>query len=240
MRPANPSGEERTDSPKRQKVVAESIENVGRGYINRGELIAPGQCILSVPLETCWSVPQALEDADFLSSISKEALKLLDPETILALYLLFVRDHQQNYEQKAVHIAQIPKTYMSAPMYNKAAQLGTNSSFDLICKQILTQIEQDYALLSQHLKNWSFGLYDFYLTIYRDDFKWALCTIQSRSMDFLFDGSHLRLLCPDADMLNHSFTSNARHQLNLEAKAVEIASTTSIASGEQVDAARFN
>ncbi len=54
-------------------------------------------------------------------------------------------------------------------------------------------------------------------------------------MDFLFEGSHLRLLCPDADLLNHSFAPNARHQLNLETKAVEIVSTASIASGEQVD-----
>jgi hypothetical protein len=224
------SGEIERDT-KRQKIVAEAIENEGRGWINRGEEeIAVDKTLLSVTLVSCWSVPQALEDTDFISSFqSEEALKSLDPEIILALYVLFVRDHPQNYEGKADHLTQIPKTYTSALFYNES-QLVTNSSFDLICKQALAQVEEDLAKVSHILKNWSINL---------DSFKWAMSTIQSRSMDFLFDGQHLRLLVPEADLTNHSFSPNARHQLNLEEKCVEIVSTSAIATGQQVFAYFF-
>ncbi|KAL3894317.1 MAG: hypothetical protein SGCHY_005346 [Lobulomycetales sp.] len=208
-------------------VEVQDISGQGKGLVNRDGPISPQSLLLSVPLEACWSVPGILEDAVFLSAVKDgEFQTALDPERMLSLYLLYVRDHIQQYPERREHLENLPKTYENALFYTPE-QLVTNCSFDLTVSHLLKQVEADYVNVCGLIVDpvWRFTL---------EDYKWALASIQSRSMDFLLDGQHLRLLVPFADFMNHSFSPNATHQLNLETKSVEIVAAAPIAKGEQI------
>jgi len=216
--------------PKRTKfhhesVAIEAISNQGRGLVNTsGKVLATGTCLLSVPLEQCWSLQYAAADKQFTSTLGSELPNSLDQESILALHLLYVKMHQENYPDRSAHLEQLPQSYNSSPFFSFDL-LSANATFHQLTSQLLSQIAKDYANIIVKITGWSFNL---------EQWKWAVATVQSRCMDFISDGNSVRLLVPIADMINHALSPNAIHRLNLETNCVEIMSTRDIADKDQI------
>ena len=66
-------------------------------------------------------------------------------------------------------------------------------------------------------------------------YKWALCTVWSRAMDFaLPDGKSIRLMAPFADMLNHSFEVKQCHAYDLSSGSLSVLAGKDYEAGDQV------
>ncbi|KAH7317452.1 hypothetical protein BKA65DRAFT_571145 [Rhexocercosporidium sp. MPI-PUGE-AT-0058] len=150
-----------------------------------------GEKILTIPHDVLWTVEHAFADP-FLGPALLSTLPPLSVDDTLATYILFVRSRGSGYDGLRSHVAALPANYTSSVFFAEAEL------------ELDRQIEDDHRELVVRL----FGRYqELFLrdkfTI--EDYKWALCTVWSRAIDFkLPDGGSIRLLAPFADMLNHS------------------------------------
>ncbi|KAK4204301.1 putative histone-lysine N-methyltransferase [Triangularia verruculosa] len=164
-----------------------------------------GESILTIPSGNLWTVEHAHADP-LLGPALRSARPPLSVEDTLATYLLFVRSREESgYDGLRSHLATLPTSYSSSIFFAEdELEVCAGSSLYTITKQLEQSIEDDYRALFVRVFVQYPGLFPLgKFTI--EDYKWALCTVWSRAMDFVLpDGKSIRLLAPFADMLNHS------------------------------------
>ncbi|KAK2730807.1 hypothetical protein FQN57_004127, partial [Myotisia sp. PD_48] len=183
---------------------------IGRG-VRTLQHFKEGERILTIPANILWTVEHAYADS-LLGPALRSAQPPLSIDDTLAIYLLFVRSRESGYDGMRSHLAAMPKSYFSSICFTEdELEVCAGTSLYAITKQLERCIEVDYRalvvrLLVQHRDLFPLGKF----TI--EDYKWALCTVWSRAMDFVLpDGKSIRLLAPFADMLNHSSDARQCH-----------------------------
>ncbi|KAL6886101.1 N-methyltransferase [Trichoderma longibrachiatum] len=193
-----------------------------------------GEKILTIPSDVLWSVEHAYGDP-LLGPAIRSSLPPLTVEDILAIYILFVRSRESGYDGRRTHVSALPGSYSSSIFFSEE-ELGVcaGSSLYTITKQLEQRIQDDYKHLVVRLLEHHpdlFPLDKFTL----EDYKWALCTVWSRSMDFtLPTGSSIRLLAPFADMLNHSSEVKQCHAYDVESGDLSVLAGKDYEVGDQV------
>ncbi|UKZ47468.1 hypothetical protein TrVGV298_001686 [Trichoderma virens] len=178
---------------------------IGRG-VRTLRCFKQGERILTIPSGCLWTVEHAYADA-VLGPVLRSAQPPLSVEDTLAIYILFVRSRESGYDGLRSHVAALPASYSSSIFFeDDELEVCAGSSLYTITRQLEQRIEEDYRGLVVRV----FGLHlDLFplnkFTIENVGYKWALCTVWSRAMDFVLpNGNPLRLLAPFADMVNHS------------------------------------
>ncbi|KAJ8132753.1 hypothetical protein O1611_g870 [Lasiodiplodia mahajangana] len=175
----------------------------GRGVKTRRRF-KEGERILTIPSGILWTVEHAYADP-LLGPALRSVGPPLSVEDVLATYILFVRSRESGYDGLRSHIAALPTGYSSSIFFTEdELEVCAGTSLYTITKQLEGSIEDDYRALVVRLLVSHPDLFPLdRFTI--EDYKWALCTVWSRAMDFaLPGGKSVRLLAPFADMLNHS------------------------------------
>ncbi|KAL2075202.1 hypothetical protein VTL71DRAFT_144 [Oculimacula yallundae] len=177
--------------------------NTGRG-VRTLRRFKEGEKILTIPHGVLWTVKHAYADPA-LGPALLSARPPLTVDNTLATYILFVRSRGSGYDGMGSHVASMPASYTSSIFFTED-ELGTcvGTSLYTTTKQLDRQIEADFTELVERLFDRHQELFPRHkFTI--EDYKWALCTVWSRAMDFkLGDGTSIRVVAPFADMFNHS------------------------------------
>ncbi|UKZ61624.1 uncharacterized protein TrAtP1_002884 [Trichoderma atroviride] len=175
----------------------------GRGVRTRRRF-QQGERILTIPGDSLWTVEHADSDP-LLGPVLRSVQPPLSVEDTLAVYLLFVRLREHGYEGPRSHVAAMPARYSSSIFFNEdELEVCAGTSLYTITKQLEERIEDDYRVLVMRVFTQHPDLLPL-AKISIQDYKWALCTVWSRAMDFVLpNGKPLRVLAPFADMINHS------------------------------------
>ncbi|PKK54710.1 hypothetical protein CI102_484 [Trichoderma harzianum] len=163
-----------------------------------------GERILTIPSDCLWTVEHVYADP-LLGPVLRSTEPPLSVEDTLAIYLLFVRSRESGYDGPRSHVAALPASYSSSIFFEEdELEVCAGTSLYTVTNQLKQIIEDDYRGLVMRLLGLHpdlFPLDKFTIA----DYKWALCSIWSRAMDFVLpDGKSLRVLAPFADMFNHS------------------------------------
>ncbi|KAL6795151.1 SET domain-containing protein [Trichoderma sp. SZMC 28012] len=118
---------------------------------------------------------------------------------------VWTRSCESGYDGPRSHVAALPASYSSSIFFEEdELEVCAGTSLYTVTKQLKQIIEDGHRGLVMRLLGLHpdlFPLDKFTIA----DYKWALCSIWSRAMDFVLpDGKSLRILAPFADMLNHS------------------------------------
>lgn len=193
-----------------------------------------GEKILTIPCGSLWTVEQAHADS-LLGPALRSVRPPLSVEDILATYILFVRSRESGYDGLRSHVAALPSSYSSSIFFaEEELEVCAGTSLYTVTKQLEQRIEDDYRalvmrLLVQHRD--LFPLEQFTI----EDYKWALCTVWSRAMDFVLPGGNsIRLLAPFADMLNHSDNVKQCHAYDSSSKTLSVLAGKDYEAGDQV------
>ncbi|EHA56179.1 hypothetical protein MGG_14610 [Pyricularia oryzae 70-15] len=193
-----------------------------------------GEKILTIPCGSLWTVEQAHADS-LLGPALRSVRPPLSVEDILATYILFVRSRESGYDGLRSHVAALPSSYSSSIFFaEEELEVCAGTSLYTVTKQLEQRIEDDYRalvmrLLVQHRD--LFPLEQFTI----EDYKWALCTVWSRAMDFVLPGGNsIRLLAPFADMLNHSDNVKQCHAYDSSSKTLSVLAGKDYEAGDQL------
>lgn len=205
----------------------------GRGVKTRRHF-KQGETILTIPHSTLWTAEHAYADPT-LGPVIRSISPPLSVEDALAVHLLFVRSRKSGYDGPRKHVAALPASYSSSIFFSRdELEVCAGTSLYTITKQLELRIEADYKSLIVRVLGQNPDLLPLdEFTI--QDYKWALCTIWSRAMDFtLPDGKSLRLLAPYADMLNHSSEVEQCHAYDASSRNVSILAGKDYEAGQQI------
>ncbi|KAK1759107.1 putative histone-lysine N-methyltransferase [Echria macrotheca] len=193
-----------------------------------------GERILTIPNNVLWTVEHAYADP-LLGPALRSTQPQLSVEDALATYILFVRSRYSGYDGLRSHLAALPTGYSSSVFFTEdELEVYAGTSLYTITRELEQRIKDDYRslvtrLFAQHLD--LFPLERFTI----EDYKWALCTVWSRSMDFgLSDGNSIRLLAPFADMLNHSSEVKQCHVYDISSGDLSVLAGKDYEAGDQV------
>ncbi|QUC15773.1 uncharacterized protein UV8b_00014 [Ustilaginoidea virens] len=205
----------------------------GRGVRTR-KLFKQGQNILTIPCRTLWTVEHAHADA-ILGPALRSASPPLSVDDTLAIYILFVRSHDSGYDGLRSHVAALPASYSSSIFFTEdQLKVCAGTSLYTATRQLQQRVEDDYRDLVVRV----LGPYPDLFPLDRftvKDYKWALCTVWSRAMDFVLpDGKSVRLLAPFADMLNHSSTAKQCHVYDATSGNLSVLAGKDYEAGDQV------
>ncbi|KAL2165025.1 hypothetical protein VTH06DRAFT_321 [Thermothelomyces fergusii] len=192
-----------------------------------------GERILTIPAGSLWTVEHAYADS-LVGPALRSAQPPLSAEDTLATYLLFVRSRESGYDGLRSHVAALPRSYSSSIFFTEEElEICAGTSLYTITKHLKERIWDDYRALVVRvleLHPHLFPLEKFTL----EDYKWALCTIWSRAMDFVLpDGKSMRLLAPFADMLNHSFEVKQCHVYDVSSGNLSVLAGKDYEPGDQ-------
>ncbi|KAJ2905712.1 Rubis-subs-bind domain containing protein [Zalerion maritima] len=193
-----------------------------------------GERVLTIPCGSLWTVEHAYADP-LLEPVLRSARPPLSVEDALAMYILFVRSRESGYDDLRSHVAALPTSYSSSIFFGEdELEVCAGTSLYKITKQLERQIEDDYRGLDVRVLGQYRDLFPLEkFTI--EDYKWALCTVWSRAMDFeLPDGNSIRLLAPLADMLNHSSEVKQCHVHDALSKNLSVLAGKDYEAGDQV------
>ncbi|CCC12973.1 hypothetical protein SMACR_06115 [Sordaria macrospora] len=193
-----------------------------------------GEKILTIPSSILWTVEHAYADP-LLGPALCSVQPPLSPEDTLTTYLLFVRSRESGYDGQRSHVAALPTSYSSSIFFTEEElEVCAGTSLYTITKQLEQSIEDDHRALVMQLfiqHRDLFPLDKFSI----EDYKWALCTVWSRRMDFqLRDGKSMRLLAPFADMLNHSSEAKPCHVYDVSSGNLSVLAGKDYEPGDQV------
>ncbi|KAI0143818.1 hypothetical protein GGR57DRAFT_341016 [Xylariaceae sp. FL1272] len=205
----------------------------GRGIQTRRSFKQWDQ-IFTIPKAALWTVKQAQADP-LIGSILRTTQPPLSIENIFIIYILFVRSRQTGYEGQRTHVAALPQSYSSSIFFTEEElDVCQGSSLYDVTKQLDQQIQNDYrelviSVFARHPDLFPLDVF----TI--DSYKWGLCTIWSRGMDFQQPGGEsIRLLAPFADMLNHSPDAKQCHAYDFKSGDLTILAGKGYEAGDQV------
>nr|QPK41098.1 SET-9 [Sordaria fimicola]QPK41099.1 SET-9 [Sordaria fimicola]QPK41100.1 SET-9 [Sordaria fimicola] len=193
-----------------------------------------GEKILTIPAGILWTVKHAYADA-LLGPALRSAQPPLSVEDTLATYNLFVKSRESGYDGQRSHIAALPASYSSSILFAEDdLEACAGTSLYTITKQLEQSIEDDHRALVVRLFVQHPDLFPLdKFTV--EDYKWALCTVWSRAMDFvLADGNSIRLLAPFADMLNHTSEVKQCHVYDPSSGTLSVFAGKDYEAGDQV------
>ncbi|KAF2001546.1 SET domain-containing protein [Amniculicola lignicola CBS 123094] len=209
------------------------FSDTGRG-VRTLRRFKDGEEILTIPHGVLWTVEHAYADP-FLGPALLSTRPPLSVDDTLAMYILFVQSRGSGYDGLGSHVAALPASYTSSIFFAEAElEVCAGTSLHTVTKQLHRQIKDDYRglvvrLLEQHQELFPRDKF----TI--EDYKWALCTVWSRAMDFkLPNGDSIRLLAPFADMLNHSSEVRQSHVYDVLSGDVSVLAGKDYELGDQV------
>jgi len=209
------------------------FSDTGRGVRTR-QRFEEGENILTIPHRVLWTVKHAYADP-LLGPALRSTRPPLSVDDTLATYILFVRSCGSGYDGLRSHVAALPASYTSSIFFTETElEVCAGTSLYTTTKQLDRQIKDDHSGLVARL----FGRHQQLFppdkfTI--KDYKWALCTVWSRAMDFqLPDGDSIRLLAPFADMLNHSSEVKQCHAYDALSGNLSVLAGKNYESGDQV------
>jgi histone-lysine N-methyltransferase SETD3 len=199
---------------------------IGRGLQAR-KSFSNSESILSVPIQFCWKAQDIL-DHPILSQIN-ELLEIRSDDA-LAILLMYakVKPSQDSIRDKIwkEHLKGIPNAYTNSIFLTEAElDWARGSSLSVINGLLQSQIQNDFnelvVIMSKYPNVFPLELFTFTL------YKWALCTIWSRAMDFAIPQPNgttqtLRTIVPFADFINGSLSVDQCHQYNPYTGMVEI------------------
>ncbi|EFY90674.1 putative histone-lysine N-methyltransferase [Metarhizium acridum CQMa 102] len=205
----------------------------GRG-VRTLKCFKEGENILTIPSGILWTVEHAYADS-ILGPVLRSTSLPLSVEDTLAIYILFVRSRKSGYDGPRNHVAALPASYSSSIFFMEdQLEVCAGTSLYTITKQLEQRIEDDYrGLVVRMLGQYPdlFPLDKFTV----EDYKWALCTVWSRAMDFVLpDGKSIRLLAPFADMLNHSSEAKQCHVYDASSGNLSVLAGKDYEAGDQV------
>ncbi|KAF2010578.1 SET domain-containing protein [Aaosphaeria arxii CBS 175.79] len=209
------------------------FSDTGRGIRTRRHF-EKGEKILTITHDVLWTVKHAYDDP-FLGPALLSTQPPLSVDDTLATYLLFVRSRGSGYDGPRSHVAAMPTNYTSTIFFAEAElEVCAGSSLYTTTKQLDQQIEADYEELVVRLFGRDQEIFPRdKFTI--EDYKWALCTVWSRAMDFkLPNGDSIRLLAPFADMLNHSSEVERCHTYDVSSGNLYVLAGKGYEPGDQV------
>ncbi|PVH92648.1 RuBisCo LSMT C-terminal, substrate-binding domain-containing protein [Periconia macrospinosa] len=208
------------------------FSDTGRG-VRALRRFEEGEKILTIPHGVLWTVKHAYADP-FLGPALLSTRPPLSVDDTLATYVLFVRSRESGYDGLGSHVAALPASYTLSIFFTEAElEVCAGTSLYTTTKQLNRQIEDDYKDLVVRL----FGRHQELFP--RDKFtienyKWALCSLWSRAMDFkLPDGDSIRLLAPFADMLNHSSEVERCHSYDVLSGNLSVLAGKNYEPGDQ-------
>ncbi|KAK3402314.1 hypothetical protein B0T20DRAFT_136626 [Sordaria brevicollis] len=207
--------------------------DTGRG-VKTTRSFKEGEKILTIPAKILWTVKHAYADP-LLGPALKSAQPPLSVEDTLAIYLLFVKSRESGYEGQRSHVAALPTSYSSSILFEEdELEVAAGTSLYTITKQLEQSIEDDHRSLLVRL----FIQYPDLFPLDKfgiDDYKWALCTVWSRAMDFVLpNGTPVRLLAPFADMLNHTSSVKQCHAYDPSTGNLSVLAGKDYQPGDQV------
>ncbi|KXX78241.1 Histone-lysine N-methyltransferase setd3 [Madurella mycetomatis] len=193
-----------------------------------------GERILTIPCGILWTVEHAYADP-LLGPALRSARPPLSVEDTLATYILFVLSRESGYDGLRSHVAALPTSYSSSIFFAEdELEVCAGTSLYTITKQLDRRIKDDYRALVVRV----LGQYQDLFPIDKftiEDYKWALCTVWSRAMDFVLpDGNSTRLLAPFADMLNHSSEVKQCHVYDVSSGNLSVLAGKDYEAGDQV------
>ncbi|PGH31601.1 hypothetical protein GX50_05640 [[Emmonsia] crescens] len=210
-----------------------NFQVIGRG-VRTLRRFKEGERILTIPSDVLWTVEHAYADS-LLGPALRSVRPPLSVDDTLATYILFVRSRESGYDGPRSHLATLPKSYSSSIFFTEdELEACAGSSLHALTKRLGRCIEDDYrALVVQLLVQYRdlFPLDKFTI----EDYKWALCTVWSRAMDFVLpDGKSIRLMAPFADMLNHSSEVRQCHAYDPLSRNLTVLAGKDYEAGDQV------
>lgn len=118
----------------------------GRG-IRAQRTFKEGERILTIPVDTLWTVKHAYADP-LLGPLIRPLQSTLSIEDTFAIYLLFVRSRDAEYEGRRGHIAEIPTSYSSTIFFtDDELRVCAGTSLYTLTAQLKQRIEVDYRKL---------------------------------------------------------------------------------------------
>ncbi|KAG6008119.1 hypothetical protein E4U21_005001 [Claviceps maximensis] len=193
-----------------------------------------GGNILTIPSGVLWTVEHAYADP-ILGPALRSTSPRLSVEDTLAVYILYVRSRESGYDGRRNHVERLPSSYSSSIFFTEEQlEVCAGTSLYTVTKQLEQSIENDHRqlvmrILGQHPDLFPLDKFNI------KDYKWALCTVWSRSMDFaLPEGKSIRLLAPFADMLNHSSEAKQCHVYDTSSGNLSIVAGKDYEAGDQV------
>lgn len=219
-----------------------------RGLV-ASKLYPTNTSLIKIPLSSAWSHKDTIAHP----ILSKYIKNIRDDEDSLLLLLLMYYKLQFNQKRKIdkdsddikyLHMQILPLEYTNSIFLSELElDLASGSSLHPITLQLQSQIIQDYNTLNLKVFSLSPLFQDFSLDLY----KWSLCTMWSRCMDFIIEKPpqnevnprKIRLLVPFIDLINCSLTPNAAHILNLQTNEIIVTSANEINQEITIDYGEF-
>ncbi|CAI2185996.1 2001_t:CDS:2 [Funneliformis geosporum] len=210
----------------------EDFPDTGRG-VKTLRPLKLNDVVLTIPGSYLWTVDAAFDDP-LLGPAIRSIKQPLSVEDTLAVFLLFVKSREEDYEGRRAHVNLLPSSYTTSVFFNDSElEACSGSSLYQLTKQLKQQMKEDYLQLVNDLFSKHpdlFPLEKFTL----DEYMWAINTIWSRGMDFQLPGKQFRCIAPFADMLNHSPEVQLCHIYDPQLNNLQIFAGKDYAIGEQV------
>lgn len=210
----------------------DDFPDTGRGV----KTLRPLKCndvILTIPGSYLWTVDAANDDPILGPAISSTKPPMSVEDT-LAVFLLFIKSRESEYEGRRAHVELLPKNYSASVFFNdEEIEVCSGSSLYHLTRQLKQQIQGDYHQLYKNLFSKHPDLFPSN-KFTQNDYMWALCTIWSRAMDFQLPEKQFRCIAPFADMFNHSSDAKLCHIYDPQSDNLRILAEKDYSSGEQI------
>lgn len=106
-----------------------------------------GERILTILGDNLWTVEHAYSDS-LLGPVLRSVQPSLSAEDTLAVYLLWVRSREHDYEGPRSHVAAMPTSYSSSIFFSEdELEVCAGTSLYTITKDLKQRIEDDYRKL---------------------------------------------------------------------------------------------
>eukprot|EP00300_Choanocystis_sp_HF-7_P039290 c5756_g1_i1.p1 GENE.c5756_g1_i1~~c5756_g1_i1.p1 ORF type:complete len:422 (+),score=67.56 c5756_g1_i1:35-1267(+) len=199
----------------------------GRGLRAR-TAISRGTPVVTVPLASCWSAANARA-----SAIGAALPADIREDDAIALHMLYEKLVVGSSSPWAPHLAQLAEDPPYTTLFFTEAELDALIGSDVYAYTVALrdQIRRDYGLLAQAVFVAAPALFPLHLFTV-DQYRWALATLWSRSMDVVVGGAQVRILAPLADMLNTRPGTPVCH--DVVGDALQVIAGDDTAAGEQL------
>ncbi|KAJ3085517.1 hypothetical protein HK102_014086 [Quaeritorhiza haematococci] len=176
-----------------ENIALNIFPSTGRG-IQTLKPLKKGDTVLSIPVSAVWSTQTALEDPA-LGPILSNLNPPLHTDNVLAVFLMYIKGIQlssdshstegNNFSGRVHHIPLLPPSYSTHSIFFTEEELNLckGSSLHALTVTLEEQIKAEYDDLKKRVFEPYSDIFD-KRACSLEEFKWALCTVWSRAMDF--------------------------------------------------------
>jgi hypothetical protein len=188
--------------------------DIGRGLKATKE-INLNEPIMSIPIQFCWKAQDIFDHSVLSKVIDGLELRADDNLAILLMYYKVTPgEHSIRDRIWKEHLQLVPQSYENSLFYTQEdLDWAKGSSLSTVTEMLGQQIVRDFEFLFINvLEKYPevFPIQFVTLELYR----WALCTIWSRGMDFYYANYTLRVVVPFVDLINGTQDIRQSHILD--------------------------